>query len=397
MRSVRPLAAEEVPGLLTLTTLVFTGAPPPLDAVTERAAVLDPGRALGVFEDGALVGGGRCETMPLSVPGGRLPAACHSGIAVLPTHRRRGVLTAVMGRQLEDARGRGEPLAALFASEGAIYARYGFGVATYEAHVRVARHRSAFRAPADLAGLRLASFGDALEAMLAVVDRVVPGLPGAVRRPDAWWRYAAASRPPGDVPWEVVLRAEGDGFAAYERAVEGEIPTLDGGALRVHWLLAATPAAEAALWRYCLDVDLIDQVVSRARPLETPLRHLLADPRALEMTAWDGLWLRLLDVEAALAGRTYANAAGAVRLEVEDAFCPWNAGTYEVGEGGCRRVAGPADLALAADALAACYLGGNRFTTLVDAGRVEERSSGAAERADVLFAAPRPPWSPFHF
>jgi predicted acetyltransferase len=398
VRTVQPLDAEELPQLLTVTTQAFTGVSPSPEAVAARAAILEPERAVGVFEEGALIGGGRCEGLTASVPGGRLAAACLAGIAVLPTHRRQGVLNAIMRRMLDDAHERGEPLSALFASEGAIYGRYGFGVATYEAHVRVARHRSSFRASTPIAGLRLASFGEALDEMLAVIDRVTPELPGAVRRSDAWWRYVATEPPPGEVDWEVVLRAEGDGFAAYERATEGHIPSLDHGTLRVHWLLAATPAAQAALWRFCLDVDLIDQVVARTRPADEPLRHLLADPRALETSLWDGLWLRLVDVESALNGRTYpARAGGGVRLAVEDAFCPWNTGTYEVGEDGCRRVGGEADLALTAEALGACYLGGSRFTTLALAGLVEERRPGAARRADALFAAPRPPWSPFHF
>jgi predicted acetyltransferase len=116
----------------------------------------------------------------------------------------------------------------------------------------------------------------------------------------------------------------------------------------------------------------------------------------LEAAEQDGLWLRLVDVEAGLSARTYASGAP-VRLGVRDAFCPWNDGTYEVGQAGCRRVAAEPDLALAADALGACYLGGNRFTTLAAAGQVEERTPGAAARADVLFAAAAAPWCPFHF
>jgi predicted acetyltransferase len=132
--------------------------------------------------------------------------------------------------------------------------------------------------------------------------------------------------------------------------------------------------------------------------VDEPLRHLLADPRAMETTVWDGLWLRLVDVEAALGGRSYAGPADPVRLAVADRLCPWNAGTYEVSGEGCRRASGArADLALGVEALGACYLGGNRFTTLVAAGRVEERTPGAAARADVLFAPGRAPWAPFHF
>lgn len=397
MRTLRPVTADELPALLVQMMLAFRAEPVSLEAAEARVPTMDPARTLGMFEDGRLIGTARSEALPLTVPGGRLPAAGIAAVSVLPTHRRQGVMAAMLRRQLDDARLRGEPVAVLFASEGAIYGGYGFGVATYETHVRVARHRSAFRAPASVARLRLAGFADALDEMLAIIDRAVPSLPGAVRRSDAWWRAVAASPPPDGVPWEVVLRAEGDGFVAYERVLDLAMPSLDGGSLRVHWLFAETPAAHAALWRYCLDVDLMDEVTAHARPVDEPLRHLLADPRALETRVWDGLWLRLLDAETALAGRAYAPGQ-AVRLALADELCPWNAGVYEVGEGGCRRVHAEPDLALPADALAACYLGGSRFTTLARAGRIDERRPGAAVRADRLFAAAAgAPWAPFHF
>jgi predicted acetyltransferase len=397
VRTLRPVTAEELPAVLGLMMLAFRAEASPAARAEARAASMDPSHTLGVFEDGRPVATARSEPLPLTVPGGRLPAAGVSQVAVLPTHRRQGILREIVRRQLDDARAAGQAVAVLFASEGAIYGRYGFGVATYEAHVRVARRRNAFRTPASVAGLRLAGFAEAVDEMLAIVDRVVPSVPGALRRPDGWWRHAAASPPPGGVPWEVVLRAEGDGFVAYDRALDFAIPSLDGGSLRVHWLFAETPEAHAALWRYCLDVDLMDEVTAWARPVDEPLRHLLADPRGLESSVWDALWLRLVDAEAALGGRTYGPGEP-VRLSVEDELCPWNAGTYEVSsEAGCRRVSAAPDLVLPTDGLAACYLGGNRFTTLARAGRVEERRPGAAERADRLFAAPRAPWCPFHF
>jgi len=395
VRALRPLTVEELPGFLMRSTMAFRSETPPAEAVAARVPSIELDRTLGAFEDGVLVGGARGEGMTMTVPGGSVSAAGVAGVAVLPTHRRRGILTDLMRRQLADLRERGDAVAMLFTSEGGIYGRYGYGIATYEGHVRVARHRGAFREPAGAGGLREAAFADAIDDVLAIVDRALPGLPGAIRRADAWWQYVASS-PPDPVPQELVLREELDGFVLYERNLELSIPTLDGGTLRVGWLFADNPRAYAALWRHCLDVDLIHEVTARARPVDEPLRHLLADPRALECRVWDGLWVRLVDVEAALAARTYAPGPP-LRIAVDDPFCPWNAGMYEVGEEGCRRCGGEADLALAADALAACYLGGNRFTTLARAGRVEERRAGAAARADVLFAAPRPPWCPFHF
>jgi predicted acetyltransferase len=389
---LRPVTAEELPGFLAQVSRAFFRAPNSPEALAARVAVASTHRTLGAFEDGGLVGTASVEPLSLSVPGARVPAAGIGRLTVLPTHRRRGIMTAMLRRLVEEAHEGGDPVAALFASEGAIYGRYGFGVATYEATARVARHRGGFRAPADASGLRLVPWPEGVGALRAIAERLSASQPGAIRRGDAWWHSLVTSPPPRGVPWEAVVRAQGDGVVAYERQLEFGT----GGALEVNWLFAETPEAYAALWRYCLDVDLMDEVRARWRPVDEPLRHVLADPRALETATADGLWLRLLDVEAGLGARTYGPGVP-VRLHVHDDLCPWNTGTYEVGEGGCRRVAAEADLVLAADALGACYLGGNRFWTLVRAGRVEERTPGAAARADVLFAADRAPWCPFHF
>jgi predicted acetyltransferase len=393
---IRPVAAEELPRYVAAVSAAFRSAAPPPDVLEAEAAAIGTSRNLGAFDGDELVGTAGVEPVPLTLPGGSVPAAAIGRVTVRPTHRRRGIMHGMMRRLVDEAHELGEPVAILFASEGAIYGRYGFGVATYEAEVRVARHRSAFRTPVAATGLRQVPWADAVGPMREIAERVCAGVPGAVRRADAWWRHRISGPPPHGAPWEAVLRPEGDGFVAYQRRLDFTLPTLEGGSLRVNWLFAETPAAYAALWRYCLDVDLMDEVRAQWRPLDEPVRHLLADPRALETTVWDGLWLRLVDVEAGLAARSYAPGAP-VLLRVQDDLCPWNTGTYEVGESGCRRTAGEPHLVLAADALGACYLGGSRFTTLARAGRVEERAPGAAARADALFAASAAPWCPFHF
>jgi predicted acetyltransferase len=389
---LRPVTAEELPGYLAQASAAFGSQPDPPDVLAARAEAAATQHNLGAFDDGLLVGTAAVESRPLTVPGGHVAAAGIGRITVLPTHRRRGIMTAMLRRLVDEAHERGDPVAALFASEAAIYGRYGFGLATYEAEARIARHRGAFRAPADVTGLRIVPWAAANVLMREIADRVTRSQPGGVPRSDAWWRYLATGPPPRGVPWQAVVRAQCDGFVAYETQIEFRV----GGSVGVNWLFAETPEAYAALWRFCLDVDLTDEVRARWRPVDEPLRHVLADPRALETTVTDGLWLLLLDVGTALGARTYGPGAP-VRIHVTDDFCPWNTGTYEVGDGGCRRVAAEPDLALAADALGACYLGGNRFVTLVRAGQVEERSPGAARRADVLFAVEQAPWCPFHF
>ena len=172
------------------------------------------------------------------------------------------------------------------------------------------------------------------------------------------------------------------------------------GALRLEMLVAATAEAYAALWRHVLDVDLMARVSAEMRPVDEPLRFLLADSRRPKTRIEDGLWLRLVDVAAALRGRRYA-IEGRLGLRVRDAFCPWNDGQVELVGGpqgaDCKALNGTPDLALSAADLAAVYLGGTRWHTLAEAGRVQELRPGAIARADLMFATDRAPWCPSHF
>jgi predicted acetyltransferase len=165
-------------------------------------------------------------------------------------------------------------------------------------------------------------------------------------------------------------------------------------------LIATTAEAYAALWRHVLDVDLMARVSAEMRPVDEPLRFLLADSRQPKTRIEDGLWLRLVDVAAALAGRRYA-VEGRLGLRVRDEFCSWNDGPYELvgGPAGaeCKRNSRSPDLALDAADLAALYLGGNRFRALSEAGRVQELRPGGIARADAMFATERAPWCPSHF
>lgn len=397
MTTLRAIAEADLPAFVDQVARTFNGSALAAADAEHAGRAIEVGRALGVFEGGDLVATAGAESLRLSVPGGSVPAAGIGHVSVLPTHRRQGILTEMMRRLIADARARGEPLAALYASEGGIYGRFGFGVATYEAHLRLRRARSGFRSPADVGGLRLVEPPRAADTMARIAGAVTDGQPGAVSRGREWWRHqAAAPRQPGQPEWQVVLRVQQDGFAMYRSHVQFQVPTLEGGSLQVGPLFAISPEAYAALWRYCLDVDLMDEVTARHRSVDEPLRHLLADPRAMECTAWDGLWLRLVDVEAALRARRYARAERLV-IQVEDRFCPWNTGTYALEAGEPRRVTDPPELVLPAEALGACYLGGNRFVALSVAGVVEERRPGAAARADAVFASPLTPWSPYHF
>jgi len=199
-----------------------------------------------------------------------------------------------------------------------------------------------------------------------------------------------------------VLYQAGDnpsGFAIYRIKMDWDASG-PNGTLRLEMLVAATAEAYTALWRHVLDVDLMARVSAEMRPLDEPLRFLLADSRQPKTRIEDGVWLRLVDVPAALKGRRYA-VDGRLALRVRDPFCPWNDGQYELigGPDGaeCRSNGSTPDLALDAADLAALFLGGNRFRTLFEAGRVEELRPGAIVRGDAMFATDRAPWCPSHF
>lgn len=368
--------------------------------------MLEIDRSLAVFENGQVVGTAAIFSFEMAVPGGTLPCGGVTRVTVLSTHRRRGLLTAMMRQQLDDMHERGEPLAALYASETPIYGRFGYGLASYMAQIEVDRLRGAFAEPAGSAGsITLVDVPTAVTAFARAWERAWRHQPGMLALDQRWWRYILAdpeSQRDGASPHYRAVYSDSDGpagFALYRVKMgwESGFPT---GNLRLEFLIAATPDAYAALWRYVLGVDLIAKVSSEMRPVDEPLRFLLSDSRQPRTSIEDGIWLRLVDIGNALAGRRYG-VDGRLIIRVSDAFCPWNDGIFEL-DGGpdaaqCERCDTSPDLELDAADLAAAYLGGNRFRALCEAGRVKELRPGAVTLADSMFATDRAPWCPSHF
>src|SRR3954454_325262 len=327
------------------------------DADRERYARIDePERSLAWFDDGRIVATAGAYTRVLTVPGAVVPCAAVTAVAVVATHRRRGLLTAMMRRQLEDLRERGDSVAALWASEGGIYARFGYGIAARAA--RLAARRPGARLPGPAVGkpLRAGPAGEHVEVMRAVHERVLRRRPGMLDRPGPWWRDRLddpESLRHGAQPLQAVITE--DGYALYAvRPDSGE----DGpaGEVRVRELVAARPDAHAQLWAFLLDQDLTRTITWRLAPVDEPLWLALTDPRAVRMTLTDSLWVRLLNVPAALGARSYAIDADVV-IAVADRFCEWNTGRYRLSGDGCERTQAAADLALDVCPLAAAYLG----------------------------------------
>lgn len=360
-----------------------------------------------MFDGRQVVGTAGIFSYQMAVPGGgSLACGGVTRVGVAATHRRRGLLTAMMRRQMDDMRQRGEPLAALYASEAPIYGRFGYGLATYMAEIEIKRSNSAFLKPSPAGGrVVMVDLPAAVDAFTQVWSQVQPTQPGMLTLDARWWRYELAdleiNRQGFSPSYRVVYEADGKaaGFAVYRMKLEWDQGS-PNGTLRLDSLIAASADAYAALWRYVLEVDLIARVAAEMRPVDEPLRFLLADSRQPKTRVEDGIWLRLVDVAAALAGRRYATE-GRLVLRVRDAFCPWNEGHYELNGGptnaACERCSDDPDLELSAADLAAVYLGGNRFRTLHEAGRIQELRRGAVVRADVMFATDRSPWCPSHY
>jgi predicted acetyltransferase len=355
----------------------------------------EPDRSLAWFDDGRIVAGTLIYSRHVTVPGGIVPCAAVTAVGVRPTHRRRGLLTALMGRQLEEIRARGEAVAILWASEGAIYGRFGYGLASRIGRITARRPAARLVAPPPPGDpLRAGPAAEHLEHMRAVHERVRASRPGMLDRPGAWWDarlHDPQSRRNGAQALQAVVLD--DGYALYAVRPGRDDDDLPSGEVVVTELVAATAAARAALWAFLLDQDLTRTVSWTIAPPDEPLWLMVSDSDAVRVLLQSALWARLVDVPAALSARTYASDPDVV-LEVADAFCPWNAGRYRLAGGVCEPSDAEPDLALDAAVLGAAYLGGTTLRELAAAGRVAELRAGALDRASDAFAGSVAPWCP---
>jgi predicted acetyltransferase len=371
--------------------------PPPTDELLELwARTLPHDRMHAAFEDGRIVGGAGVFPFELSVPGGSLPCAGVSAVGVQPTHRRRGVLRAMMDTQLRDIHEHGEPIAALWASEETIYARFGYGIASWAGELRIAHEWDAFAEPLEPVGTtRFVTPEEARELFPQVYDAVRRERPGMTSRSETWWadRHLRLPEHEAAAPRRfVVLEVDGEalGYAIYQTHSSWEAGSATSR-LVVREALGATPQAMAAIWRFLLDVDWMGVVEASFLPPDHPLFLLLATPRRARYRMGDALWVRVVDVPAALSDRAYGEG-GPLVLEVRDAVCEWNDGRWRLSGGTCERTDEEADLSLDVSALGSAYLGAVSFAQLRDALRVEELREGAVARADALFAWRPLPW-----
>jgi predicted acetyltransferase len=396
------LQPTEVEATLDLFDLAFGHSSTSAERESERV-ILDDARMFGAYDGDLLVGTTVGLPLHMTVPGSTLDVCGVTGVGVLPTHRRRGILSALMRHQLADLHERGaQPVAGLWATEPQIYPRYGFGFASRSLGIEVPRERAQLQPVpgAEDVSLRYVSPGDMGAVAAHVFDREVSGRPGAFRRDARWWRRAAQDPAEGrDGASElrgVVAECSGEvvGYALF-RTRGKWTPTGPHGTVMVKELYAADAASYARVMEFVLNQDLMAVTQLRNRPVDDPLLDMLADPRRASMDINDALWIRLVDVDRALAARRYEVPVDVV-LRVDDRVCPWNSGCWRVTgdreKATCERVDAEPDLDVAIDDLGAVYLGGRSLARLAAAGRVREHRPGSVEQASLAFAWDPAPW-----
>jgi predicted acetyltransferase len=407
---LRPATAEEWGPWVQAMSGTF-GETPTEPYLTSPPPVAELDRSLGLFEGDQVVATSGIYSRTLTVPGGVVPCAGVTWVTVAPTHRRRGVLTEIMRRQLTELHEQErEAVAALWASEFPIYGRFGYAPAAYRGALVGRSERLRLRPDIDLGtGLvRLVDRETYQPAATALYDAVRRFVPGNLDRDERWWDRRLRDLPDhreGATALRFLLHTETDGtvtgYAAWR--MKGTWDDDSGepdGTLVVEEVRAGSTQAYASLWKVLLSVDLVRRVKVPLASPDDPLRQLVTDQRALSVRSIDTLWVRLVDVGRALSARRYPAPIDLV-FEVRDPFCPWNDGRWHLwghpAGAFCDRTDRDPDIVLGIEELSASYLGGVSLATLQAAGRVTEVSPGAVTLASTAFFWPVTPWCPDEF
>ena len=365
--------------------------------------VIEFDRSIGHVSDGVVVSTLSAFSLEMTVPGSVTPCAGTTVVAVAPTHRRQGLLRQLMMRHLEDVRDRGEAIAALWASESEIYGRFGYGRATRSAEISI-KHRSPAlsRHAPEPVPVRLVDPDEARALVPSYHDRVRSGQPGMFKRSEAWWEHRIFSDLPSRrrgytaARWAVVDGTEGiEGYARYR--VKG-VPSEDNhpaSEMAIWELFADSPEGWAGLWSYLLNHDLVREFTARLRPPHDPIFDLLAGPRRAQVKVNDGIWVRLVDVPAALESRAYQSDFTGV-FTVHDPI-GMSGGSYELEaspEGAaCRKTNASGDITIDIEDLGSIYLGEPGLRRLARAGRVDG-DPAKLQAADQAFGWEPRPWCP---
>lgn len=403
---IRTCTADDWPAFHETMSAAF-GGPMEEEAEAQWKRLLDFDKMLAATTreagDERVVGTAGWLPMEMAVPGGELPVAAVTMVTVSPTHRRRGILRQMMRRQLDDLHAAGIAVATLWASETAIYQRFGYGLGFLKGRIDVDPRQAEFlRASAPIGRTRFLTQEQATELLPDVYERARQGVPASFRRTPLWWEVQVLGDQPyrrhGASPmFRVALEIDGtvEGYALYRVKSNWGPNALPNNEIDVLEALGTSPAATREIWRYLLSIDLAGKVRTHRLNAQHPLFLSLGNLRLLQLVVGDGTWVRLVDVKAALEARLYA-CEGSLTFELIDEVCPWNAGVWTLKAGPndaeLRQATTSPELRLSATELAAMYLGTIPCSALRAAGRLDELAPGAALRADLLFSWDVAPW-----
>jgi predicted acetyltransferase len=380
------------------------------DYVADRWApmhkVFEPERSFGFQVDGRWISTCGAYSRKLTIPGGSVPAAAVTVVTVQPSYRRKGLLTEMMKHQLYDIHRRGEPVALLWASESAIYGRFGYGQGSPQVRLSGKTKTTAFRPDVDLGS---GSVGEverdqAIPVIKVLHQALLPERVGALDRNDDWWDVKWHDPQPwrrGASAYRFALhydrRGRPDGYVAFRVKNNWEE---SGAEVIIDELDAASGAARGALWRFVLDLDLVRRFTRHGAPLDETVRYLVNDLHSVKAELQDGTYARLVDVPRALEARRYLTELE-VTIRVEDPLLRQNSGTFQLVGGAdgasVTKGRGRPDLAMNVRDLSAIYLGGTSLAALVRAGLVTERTKGAAAATGAAFGWSQPPFCPDFF
>ena len=400
--TIRPVTTDEYPAFVTAFMEGFSSDLQADDQPEHFRHTLPPERTLAAFDGDTIVGTFGGFDLELTVPGGTVKMEGTTVVTVFPTHRRMGLLNAMMSDHLDNAVANGYPVAGLWASESGIYGRHGYGIATYAVTRSMDGSLVRFRDDIHIDRVRRITREQASDVLPSVFDSVLSVTPGMFARNDVWWTHEALL----DEDWmkrgrtvkRIVVHdgASGvDGYVVYRQKGDEADDGHAKGEVLVIELIAATSRAKASLWSYITNIDGCPKVKLWNVAVDDDVMMMVREPRRIRATGiYDALWIRVLDVEVALSSRTYEED-GTFVFSIVDSYRPGTDGSYRLavsdGVGTCERTDSLAGLDLDVDVLGALYLGGADARAYARAGRIRG-SQDDVDRLHRMFRTVKAPW-----
>jgi predicted acetyltransferase len=390
-----------------------------------RSLAIDPAVFSGLaadwtlcaFEDGRLATTYAAWPLTMRFNGGAIPIAGVTTVSTDPIYRRRGFLRRIMEtdfRRLYDLKQ--QPLAVLYASQAAIYQRFGYGIVSTHYRYAIEPMYLRFSSRRDVPGrLREVFPAEDFGLLVDIYRRFRERRTGYVHRGRAMWEAGALRAPDrGHVQTVLVYEEDGEakGYVIYTEGRGGYDGPGPGHVVQVRDLTWLSIKAYRAFWEHFGRMDLVREVVWASVPGDDPLPHLLLEPRMLRAQARDGLLARIVDLAGTVIGRPYP-AEAVLRFELVDEMAPWNAGLWEVdtsGEASVRPLstasaslpgapvlASRPDLTLDVNTLSMLLFGQVSASQAALMGRLEVHDERALPRWDAALATAFRPFCPDQF